>query len=82
MGINTILSEVILNFHDPKITKIIEDSLKPEIAMDIGQRAETSIKRNKEIIKIDISAPDVSSLRASINSLLRWMSMIQKIYSL
>ncbi|MHA1916907.1 MAG: KEOPS complex subunit Pcc1 [Candidatus Ranarchaeia archaeon] len=82
MGIKTIQSEVTLIFHDSKITKIIENSLKPEITMDIGQRAETSIKRKNEIIKIDISAPDVSSLRASINSLLRWISMIQKIYSL
>ncbi|MHA2059501.1 MAG: KEOPS complex subunit Pcc1, partial [Candidatus Ranarchaeia archaeon] len=75
-------SHVILTFRDEHLARVIEESLQPEIKMDIGQRSITTMERSKNSICIQITAPDTTSMRASMNSLLRWISMIQRIHNI
>ncbi|MHA2407150.1 MAG: KEOPS complex subunit Pcc1 [Candidatus Ranarchaeia archaeon] len=82
MVIRKIESHVTLTFKDEKLARVIEESLKPEIEMDIGQRSNTTMSRKKNSITINITAPDATSMRASMNSLLRWVSMIQRIHNI
>ncbi len=82
MVIKTIESHMTLTLKDPQLARIIENALKPEITMDIGQRSNTSLTRKGNIIEIAIKAPDTTSMRASMNSLLRWISMIQRIQNI
>ena len=82
MVIQEITSHVTLTFKDDHLARIIEESLRPEIEMDIGQRSTTSLQRKSNTIDITITAPDTTSMRASMNSLLRWVSMIQRIHNI
>jgi len=82
MPIENIESQMILNFDNERLAEIVEESLKPEIDMDIGQRSNTTLCRIDKSVTITIQAPDTTSMRASINSLLRWISMIQKIHKI
>jgi tRNA threonylcarbamoyladenosine modification (KEOPS) complex Pcc1 subunit len=52
------------------LTKIVAESLKPEIKDDV-KRSEIKIRNEKNRIILDITAKDVSALRAAINSNLR-----------
>ena len=82
MVLKKIESHVTLTLKDDDQARIIEESLKPEIEMDIGQRSVTTIERKNNSIDIIVTAPDTASMRASINSLLRWVSMIQRIHNI
>jgi KEOPS complex subunit Pcc1 len=82
MVIEKIESHVSLTFRDEHLARVIEESLQPEIKMDIGQRSTTTMERNKNSIYIQITAPDTTSMRASTNSLLRWISMVQRIHNI
>lgn len=58
--------------------KIIEKALKVELSNEFT-RTEVKIKTKGENLILEIFAKDLSSLRAVINSYLRWILMIVKI---
>jgi len=62
--------------------EIIFDATKPEINDSPSERAKTKIKRQENRLKIIIKAQDASSLRASLNSYLRWIMLSQQILEL
>ena len=63
----------IFNFDSKKEAEIIAETLKPEIKHKIPKtNVEVSLSQNKFIMKIH--AEDISSLRAAINSYLRWIN--------
>ncbi len=64
----------------PLTTNIFIKSLTPELLTDYGQRATTKlIPVNDRTLKIAIQSPDITAMRATINSLLRWIEMIKQI---
>jgi tRNA threonylcarbamoyladenosine modification (KEOPS) complex Pcc1 subunit len=63
----------IFNFDSKKEAEIIAETLKPEIKHKIPKTdVEISLSENKICLKIN--AKDISSLRAAINSYLRWIN--------
>jgi KEOPS complex subunit Pcc1 len=62
--------------------KIIFKATKPEINDSPSERAKTKIKRQKNLLEIIITAQDTHSLRASMNSYLRWIMLSQQILEL
>ena len=64
----------------PLATNIFIKSLTPELLTDYGQRATTKlIPVDDSTLKIEIQSPDITAMRATINSLLRWIEMIKQI---
>jgi tRNA threonylcarbamoyladenosine modification (KEOPS) complex Pcc1 subunit len=63
----------IFNFDSEKEAEIIAETLKPEIKHKIPKtEVEVSLSGSKFYMKIN--AKDISSLRAAINSYLRWIN--------
>jgi tRNA threonylcarbamoyladenosine modification (KEOPS) complex Pcc1 subunit len=65
-----------VNFDSDKETKIVYSSLIPEIDRHHFERSEVSIKIRAKKLVINITAQDVNSAKASINSILQWISTI------
>lgn len=59
-------------FDDAKITDIIHQSLLPELPNDILQTT-IKLKKNKNILEVQIIGENISSIRAACNSYLRWI---------
>jgi KEOPS complex subunit Pcc1 len=59
--------------------EIIFNATKPEINDSPSVRGNTKIIRQENLLKIIISSRDTHSLRASINSYLRWIMLSQQI---
>ena len=59
---------------------IVEQALRPELSSDYGQRALTNITivSDKKLL-IEINSPDITALRATMNSMVRWVEMITSI---
>jgi len=63
-------------------TEIIFKATKPEINDSPSKRANIKIIRHRNRLKIIARARDTHSLRASINSYLRWIMLSQQILEL
>ena len=60
------------NNHD---AEIIYNSISPEIELENNTRSRTNITLKENSIHININSDDVVSLRASINSYVRWIKL-------
>jgi KEOPS complex subunit Pcc1 len=60
---------------EENIRKILIQSLRPELE-DQGARTQVEIIETENGIKLAIDANDISSLRAALNSYLRWVDCI------
>ncbi len=64
----------------PLTTDIFVDALTPELLTDYGQRATTKLTRvDQHTLKVNIESPDITAMRATINSMLRWFEMIKQL---
>jgi tRNA threonylcarbamoyladenosine modification (KEOPS) complex Pcc1 subunit len=64
---------------DDRYADVVVKSLHPETKRDIP-RSHVKIREDKDLIYIEIQAEDTSSLRASLNSYLRWMKVTVDTY--
>ncbi|AKA49491.1 hypothetical protein IX51_10740 [uncultured archaeon] len=55
------------------------NSITPDLKEDVG-RSSTRIEEDADNFYIYIEAPDTVSLRASIGSLTRWLTIVDKIF--
>jgi len=62
-----------LDFENFDDARVVYNSLNPEIKQKIP-KTKIKIKLEETILKIDIEANDISSLRAACNSYLRWIN--------
>jgi len=62
---------------DENLVKVIEKALKPEAESPSSQRSMTRIEVKEKQLLIQTWATDVTALRASLNSYLRWIDGIQ-----
>ena len=71
-----------IKFCTSREAEIIYNATKPEINDSPSERSKTKIERQENILKIMITAQDTHSLRASLNSYLRWIMISQQILEL
>ena len=65
---------------EKRFYEIISSSLRPEIEDNIN-RSSVHIEIDETGISLDIEAHDISSMRAGVNSYMRWIDTSFKIYS-
>lgn len=75
-NIETIFEVELENNHD---AKIMYNSIKPELSFARNERSTTTIDINDNKIILIINSKDVVSLRASINSYVRWINLSNEI---
>ncbi len=74
--IETIFTISFDNNHD---AEIIYNSISPELSFTRNDRSKTNIEINDNNLTITIHSTDIASLRASINSYVRWINLSIKI---
>lgn len=71
-----------IEFDSEKEADIVLSAIKPEISDSPSDRTVTEVKCENMVLTIDIKAQDSSSLRASLNSYLRWVILSQQVLEL
>jgi KEOPS complex subunit Pcc1 len=69
-------------FEDVQDAEIVIKSLQPEIVTSPSSRSSTDFNLKDKTLTINIQAVDVTSLRASVNSYLRWIMLSHDIMKL
>ncbi|RAP52954.1 MAG: hypothetical protein BZ137_07835 [Methanosphaera sp. rholeuAM130] len=77
--VEKIETEFIVEFDSDSDASIVYNSILPEIEAETNQRSMTVMSLDSNRIIISITSGDVVSLRASINSYVRWISLSEKI---
>ncbi|WP_321421078.1 KEOPS complex subunit Pcc1 [uncultured Methanobacterium sp.] len=71
-----------LEFPSSSDAEIVFRAIEPEIRGSPSERTSTEIESEGNILKISITAQDTTSLRASLNSYLRWVMLSNEILEL
>ncbi len=71
-----------IEFEDLKQAKIVMKALEPEINSSPSERSTVELNLTGKILSVDITASDATSLRASINSYLRWIMLSMDIINI
>ena len=82
MALESVKAEFQIEFETHGIAEIILKSLEPEILSSPSQRSATNFKLTDKTLILEINAADVTSLRASVNSYLRWIRLSYDIIKL
>ena len=62
--------------------KILFESLRPEAVSSINIRSRVRLSRECEELKMFFHAKDTAALRASLNSYLRWLYLLNNVYEI
>ncbi|MDY9923339.1 KEOPS complex subunit Pcc1 [Methanobacterium sp.] len=81
-ALKQVKSQIELEFPSREDAEIVLRSIEPEIRGSPSERTSTEIECQINILKITITARDTTSLRASLNSYLRWVMLSQQILEL
>ncbi len=73
--LKSIETEFIVELDDKRQAEIVYESIKPEVLYSHNERSSSDITCVDNIITININANDIVSLRASINSYVRWINL-------
>jgi tRNA threonylcarbamoyladenosine modification (KEOPS) complex Pcc1 subunit len=65
-----------IHFDSEDIKKIVYRSILPEVQSHRYDRSRVSLREKKQKLIVIIKAQDVSAAKASISSILRWISTI------
>ena len=65
-----------VSFDSKEESKLVHDSLFPEIMDHNFDRSQVSIELDGALIIIDIKSQDISAAKANINSILKWISLV------
>lgn len=68
-----------IELNDNREAEIVYNSIKPEITFARNERSTSEIELSENTILIKIFSNDVVSLRASINSYVRWIKLSTEI---
>ena len=63
----------VLDFDTSSDAKVVYDALSPEIKNRIP-KTKVKVNLEKTVLKLEVEADDISSLRATSNSYLRWIN--------
>lgn len=75
MALKNVDMEFQIEFEDLKQAKIVMKALEPEINSSPSERSTVKLNLTGTILDVNIKASDVTSLRASVNSYLRWIML-------
>jgi len=75
-------TQIKIEFPFNRDAEITLKAIEPEIMDSPSERARTGIECREKTVKITITARDTASLRASLNSYLRWLILSQQILEL
>jgi len=82
MLVKNINSEIEIEFEDNNTARIYLNSLLPEKYESSRHRSRSELVLKNKILKISISATDITAFRASINSYINWIKIIDGIMTL
>lgn len=63
-----------LQFSSEKRLVALVNALTPEINRQISSRSEVMLKRDFQVLVLDVEARDTVALRATLNAYLRWIN--------
>jgi len=66
-------------FKDPKTASSILGAIMPEQATAPSRRAKVKLARKGRSVALEIDARDTTSMRAAINSYLRWFILAERV---
>ncbi len=69
-----------IRFHSEDKTKILLESLKPEANSSVNLRSRVRLSRECDELRMFFDAKDTTALRASLNSYLRWLHLLNNVY--
>ena len=70
-------TEITLHFRSKKLLEMVLKALKPETKMHpFTRRSKVKVTSKQKSLILNFEAEDTSALRASINSYLRWIMVI------
>ncbi len=69
-----------LELPSQRFLKILLKALSPETKKPVTSRSKVSIEGEKKTLVIRIEAKDTSALRATMNSYLRWVTLVKDTY--
>ncbi|MBQ6443703.1 MAG: hypothetical protein IJJ11_03370 [Methanosphaera sp.] len=72
-------TEFIVEFDSAEDASIVYNSILPEIEAETNERSRTNLTLDSKKLVINIISKDIVSLRASINSYVRWINLSEKI---
>ncbi len=77
--VKKICSEIIFDFFNEKIAQIYFNSLNPESDESFSYRSSTKLMLMGNKLKISIDAKDTTAFRATLNSYINWIKIIEGI---
>lgn len=72
-------TEFIVEFDNSTDASIVYNSILPEIEAETNERSKSNLKLDSNKLVINILSQDIVSLRASINSYVRWINLSEKL---
>ncbi len=69
---------ITVNFDSKEESKLVHDSLVPEIMDHDFERSQVDIELDGSEITINIKSKDISAAKANINSIMRWISLVSE----
>ena len=63
-----------LRFSSEKRLVALVNALTPEVNRQIASRSEVTLKRDFQVLVLDVEAKDTVALRATLNAYLRWIN--------
>jgi KEOPS complex subunit Pcc1 len=77
--INSVKGKIIINFDNEKELNIIYKAIYPEIQTSPDYRSKATIKIKDQSLIIFIKSEDMTSFRASTNSIIKWIKLSHNI---
>ena len=74
--------EIKVNFDSKEESKLVHDSLYPEILDHDFERSRVSMELNRSQIIINTTSQDISASKANINSIMRLISLVSESHQL
>ena len=71
-----------LDFDNDFVAKLMFKALSPEASTVLFERVKVFLSLEGHYLLVELSASDTVALRAAINSWLRWISTLEKVYNL
>ena len=75
---DTVYLTIEVSFDTKEESRLVHDSLLPEIMDHDFDRSQIFIEVNELIVTVNIKSQDVAAARANFNSILRWISLVSE----
>jgi KEOPS complex subunit Pcc1 len=80
--VNVINTKIAIKFDSEKESKIVYEAISIELETSPDYRSKVDISLKKDFIQVFIESMDMTSFRASINSIIKWINLVLDIINL